>query len=46
MANYTRDGLPPVDARDYQLWQFSDRKSVDGIHCGVDMNVMFTEYLK
>ena len=46
MANYTRDGMPPADARDYQLWQFSDRKIVDGIRCGVDMNVLFTDYLQ
>ena len=44
MANYTRDGLPPNGAQEYQLWQFSDRKNVDGIHCGVDMNVLFAEY--
>ncbi len=44
MANYTRDGMPPADARDYQLWQFSDRKNVDGIRCGVDMNVLFTDF--
>ena len=44
MANYTRDGLPPADARDYRFWQFSDRKLVDGIRCGVDMNVLFTDF--
>ena len=44
MANYTRDGLPPDGAREYRLWQFSDRKSVAGICCGVDMNVLFTEF--
>lgn len=43
MANYTRDGMPPAGARDYQLWQFSDRRNVDGICCGVDMNVLFSE---
>ena len=43
MANYTADGMPPACARLFRLWQFSDNKNVDGIRCGVDMNVLFSE---
>ena len=43
MASYTNDGLPPISARGYRIWQFTDRGNVDGISGGVDMNVMFSE---
>jgi len=43
MASYTNDGLPPLSARGYRIWQFTDRGNVDGISGGVDMNVMFSE---
>ncbi len=43
MASYTNEGLPPLSARGYRIWQFTDRGNVDGISGGVDMNVMFSK---
>ena len=41
MANYTYgDRLPDFDER-YDIWQFTDRGNVAGIHGHTDMNVVF-----
>ena len=42
VASYSADQTPPRHPGDYQLWQFTDRGNVDGIRCGVDMDVMFS----
>lgn len=44
MASYTNNRMPPLHAKDYQLWQFTDHANVDGISCGVDMSVMFSMF--
>ena len=41
-ASYSTDRTPPRYPGSYQIWQFTDRGNVDGICCGVDMNVMFS----
>lgn len=41
LANYTASGQPPDFSGRYDIWQFSDRGNVDGIHGHVDMNVIF-----
>lgn len=41
LASYTRDYAFPNFSKRYDMWQFTDRGSVNGIAGDVDMNVIF-----